>query len=103
MILICKREIQIKLCNNFFNRLKGLMFQKNFNYGLCFPHCNSIHTFFMKDNIDVIMTDKEHKVLHIYNNLKPNRIILPKKNVYYIYEIPKHLNTYNIGDSIITK
>ena len=55
--------IIIKICRNIFDRFKGLMFKKNISYGLCFPKCNSIHTFFMSKPIDVIMTDKEYKVL----------------------------------------
>lgn len=98
MILKCKHDIEIKDCNNFFNRLIGLMFKKNIKHGLCFKKCNCIHTFFMKENIDVIMTDKNNKVLYIFNHLKKFKIILPKKHVYYTYELPNGYNTYNIGD-----
>ena len=98
MILVCKKAINIKMCDKFFNRLKGFMFKKNINYGLCFNKCNSIHTFFFFFKIDVIMTDKNNKILYIFNNLGPCRIILPKKNVYYTYEIPNGYNSYKIGD-----
>lgn len=83
--------MKIKYCTKFFDRLKGLMFKKNI-IPLCFPKCNSIHTFFMFKCIDIIMTDKDNKVLYIYRNLKPFRIILPKKNVYYTYEFPINTN-----------
>ena len=79
-------KFKIKPCNNIFNRFLGLMFKKNIDYGLCFPKCNSIHTFFMFQNIDIIMTDKNNNILYTRENMKPNRIILPKKNVYYTYE-----------------
>ena len=98
MILVCKNDLEIRMCANFFRKLMGLMFKKNFDYGLCFKRCNSIHTFFMREKIDVIMTDKNNKVLYIYNNLDKYRIILPKKGVYYTYELPNNYNTYNIGD-----
>ncbi len=62
--------------------------RKKINYGICFPKCNCIHTFFMFQSIDVIMTDINHKILYIYPNFKPWKIILPKKNVYYTYELP---------------
>lgn len=74
------------------------MFKKNFKYGLCFKRCNSIHTFFMKENIDIIMTNKHNKILYIHNNLKKNKIILPKKGVYYTYELPNGSNNYIVGD-----
>ncbi len=41
--------------------------------------------------IDVIMTDVNHKILYLYSNLKPCKIILPKKNVYYTYECPLNI------------
>ena len=60
------KNINVKVCNNFFNRFKGFMFTKKINIGLCFPRCNSIHTMFMLKPIDVIMTDKNYKVLYIF-------------------------------------
>lgn len=97
-----KQNLNIKVCNNFFNRFIGFMLKKNINYGLCFPKCNSIHTFFMFDSIDVIMTDKEYNILYIYKNFKPNKIILPKKNVYYTFELPKNIFKFEINEKIKT-
>ena len=82
------QNMEVYECTSFYSRLTGLMFKKNINYGLLFKRCNSIHTFFMKENIDVIMTDKNNRILYYYKNLKPNKIILPKKNVYNTYEFP---------------
>lgn len=96
-------KLKIKMCNNIFNRFLGLMFKKNINYGLCFPKCNSIHTFFMKESIDVIMTDKDYNILYIFNNLKPNKIILPKKNVYYTFELPINKFDLNINEKLKVK
>ena len=96
------QEINIKVCNNLFNRFMGFMFNKKINYGLCFPNCNSIHTFFMLDSIDVIMTDKNYNIMYIYKNLKPNKIILPKKNVYYTFELPKNMFEFKINEKIKT-
>lgn len=83
-------NINVKMCKSFSSRFFGLMFKKNFDYGLIFPKCNSIHTFFMRENIDVFMTDIDGNILYTYKNLKPNRIILPKKNVYYTLEFPSN-------------
>ena len=79
---------KIKEAKTFFQKLKGLMFKKNFDYILKFK-TNGIHTFFMKIKIDVVLTDKNGNILYIYKSLKPNRIILPKKNVTYTYEMPE--------------
>ena len=87
------KEIHIKECKSFFDRFMGFMGKKNFNYGLLFNNCSSIHTFFMKENIDVIMLDKNNNILYTYNNLKKNKIILPKKNVVKTIELP--INYFN--------
>ena len=79
------------------------MFKKNINYGLCFPRCNSIHTFFMQKPIDVIMTDKNYNILYIYKVLKPNKIILPKKNVYYTFEFPIKKFDFTIKEKLKVK
>ena len=76
------KEIGIIECNTFFSRFMGFMFKKKIDKALLFNNCNSIHTFFMKCNIDVIMCDKENNIICYYNNLKKNKIILPKKKVY---------------------
>ena len=87
-----------KEAKNFFQKFKGLMFKQNFDYILKIK-TNGIHTFFMKTNIDVILTNKDNKILYIYRNLKPNKIILPKKNVKYTYEMPiNYLNDLKVGN-----
>lgn len=93
-LIIDNKEIELVNCNTFFTRLKGFMFTKNINKALMFKNCNSIHTCFMKENIGVIMCDKNNNVLYYYNNLGKWKFILPKKNVYIVYETPS--NYFNI-------
>ena len=78
-LLYNNKDIDLYECKSFFSRLKGFMFTKNIDKALLFDRCNSIHTFFMKENIDVIMCDKDNKVLYDYKDLTKNKIILPKK------------------------
>lgn len=66
-------------------RLLGFMFQKKINKIICFPRCRSIHTFFMKCPITVIVLDKDLNILHIEYAMKKNRILI-KKKAYYIIE-----------------
>lgn len=91
-------KIEIHNCITFKDRLLGLMFQKNIQKALCFPKCNSIHTFFMKLPIQVIITNQNHQVL--YNKIiKPWRILWPMKNGYYTYEFPiTHIQQIQLGD-----
>ena len=100
-----KNNIKIKvfILKNIIKRFIGFMFKKNIDYALCFPRCNSIHTFFMKENIDVYMTDKNNKIIYIYKNFKKNRIILPKRNVYNTYEFPINTIEFNLNEQIKIK
>ena len=76
MKLVLKdKELDLKDCHTFKDKLLGFMFKKNINYALRFK-CKSIHTFFMKENIDVIITDKNNKVLYIYSKLPSNKICI---------------------------
>ena len=95
-----KNCIKVKMCSNFLSRLKGFMFNKNINICLCFPKCNSIHTFFMLKPIDVIMTDKDYKIIYIFKNLKPYKFILPKKNVFYTFELPIDTFEFKLNEKI---
>ena len=37
--------------------------------------CPSIHTFFMKFSIDVIFTDSQFRILHLFSNVKAGRLL----------------------------
>ena len=94
------KELNIVECKSFFSRFKGFMFRKKIDAALLFNRCNSIHTFFMKSNIDVIMCDKNNKILYYFNNLSPNNIVFPKKNVYKTIELPVNFFNFEINTMI---
>ena len=101
MILRYKdKEINLINCKSFFSRFKGFMMCKNINKALLFDKCNSIHTFFMLRNIDVVLCDNNNKILYYFNNLKPNRVILPKKGVTRVYELPVNYFDILLNDSL---
>ena len=82
------KEIKLVECKSFFSRFKGFMLKKNINYALLFNKCNSIHTFFMRGKIDVIMLDKDNVIRYYYKNLDKNKIIWPKHNACKTIELP---------------
>ena len=104
MKLIFKnKELNLKECKSFSSRLLGFMFKKSINSALLFNRCNSIHTFFMKENIDVIMCDKDNTILFFYKDLPKNKIIWPKKGVRKVYETPSGYFDIEIGKKMIVK
>lgn len=92
MILVIDKEkvCELRLANNSLLRIKGLMFTKNVNYAMLFNKCNWIHTFFMRDKIDVIYLSKNEKILKIQEHIKPWRICKPVRKAYYTLELPNN-------------
>ena len=82
----------MKVCTGYKDRLIGLMFKKEVKEEYLFPKCKSVHTFFMKTNIDIIAINKEGKIIKIYRDVKPNRIIFAPKETYSIIETKANSN-----------
>ena len=99
-------KLKIIVANTFKKRLIGLMGKKVINYGMLFPKCNSIHTFGMKCNIDIIGLDENNKIIYIYENLPKNKIIRIKypNNLCTILELPAYFsNNYKINGILLIK
>ncbi len=89
-------QIKLKIirADTFKKRLIGLMGRKVITFGMLFPHCNSIHTFGMKCNIDIIGLDENNKIIYIYENLPKNKVIkvnYPNK-LCQILELPAYFS-----------
>jgi hypothetical protein len=97
------KEILLKECRTFWTRFKGFMLCKEINRALLFNHCNSIHTFFMYKDIDVIMCNKDNIILYYYKNLSKNKVIFPKKGVSIVYETPPEYFKIKINDKMEVK
>lgn len=82
------KEIELIECKSFFSRFRGFMMQKNIKHALLFKNCNSIHTFFMKEAIDVIFCDENNIVLYYYKKISPNQVIWPRRGATRVYELP---------------
>ena len=102
-IVYKNKELNIKECKSFYDRFMGFMGKRNIDYGLLFNRCSSIHTFFMKEKIDVIMLDKDNNIKYIYKSLGKNKIILPKRNVYKTIELPINYFDFKINEKLIIK
>lgn len=99
-IIINKQTFEVIKANSFWRKLIGLMNKYPINKGMFFPKTKSIHTFFMKDNIDLIMINKDNEVVYYKKNLRKNKIIV-KKEAYHTIELPSNsINKVNIGDKL---
>ncbi|WP_346218170.1 DUF192 domain-containing protein [Methanobrevibacter arboriphilus] len=99
----------IKFANDFLSRFQGLMFKKDLEYILVIKTANSnvkiyssIHTFFMRINIDVIFLNEEKKVIETAH-ISPWKFYNPKNKAHYILELKEgSIKKYKIkiGDKL---
>jgi uncharacterized protein len=88
---------------SFLSRFWGLMPRKYINgdEGLLLSPCNSVHTFFMSFDIDVLYLDSSMKVIAAFENVKPWRVLPMKKGCRYVLETAsgqiEHTKT-SVGD-----
>jgi len=104
-----KREMilvaEVKVARSFFERFFGLMGKKGLTSKdvLIFPDCNSIHTFFMRENIDVVFVSNSGVVTKIFHSLKPWKLLWPQKKAAHCIEMAsnesKNLGIFE-GDSL---
>ena len=88
--IINDKKYNIITYSSFYKKSIGLMFREDIIKDIyLFDKCSSIHTFFMKQNIDICILDKNYKIIYVESNLKNNRIRIKKG--YYTLEMP--LNT----------
>lgn len=92
--------MKIITAKTYMQKLTGLIGKKNINYGMFFPGVSSIHTYFMKESIDVIGLNDAMIVTSIYENVKPNKILI-LKNANHTLELPKgESKHYHIGQKV---
>lgn len=72
---------QLEIAQTFSSRLKGLLGRSSLSadQGLWIQRCNSIHTFFMRFEIDCIFLDEQMRVKKVVSQVKPNTFVLPVK------------------------
>ena len=99
-IIVNNQTFNLEVANTFFKKFWGLMGKRNIKTGYFFPKTRSIHTFFMKENIDIIMIDKNNRVVFYKKNVPKNKIII-KKKAYHTIELPNNsLKIININDEL---
>ena len=101
---INNKKMTVKKATNFKTRLFGLMGQKDIKEAILFPKCNAIHTFFMKEEIDVIGLNEENQVIYIYRNVPKNKIVKVsnENKKTSILELPKDTSKGLVIGSVLT-
>jgi uncharacterized protein len=78
------------ICTTLLQRAKGLLGKKSLLPGqaILLSPCNSVHTFFMRFDIDVLFVDKDYRVIKTVSTLKPGRITPAYWRACKVIELP---------------
>lgn len=80
----------VNIADSFALRSIGLLSKKVLHEceGLIIKPCCSIHTFFMKFSIDVLFVNKDNKIVALYENVSPWRVLPIHITSWYVVELP---------------
>jgi uncharacterized membrane protein (UPF0127 family) len=82
-----KTITNVFIADSYAKRLLGYMFRKNPHHdAILLKPCNSIHTFYMKFNIDVLFLNEQMQVIKKIENLRPGKIITKVRGAKIVIE-----------------
>ncbi len=103
-IKVNNKNIDIIECTSFKERFKSLKFILDpITYGIKIPNKRLVSTYFFCQKVDILVTDKDNKIIYLSENTKSEKKkLLPKKyNIYYLpLNTVKHLK---LNDTINEK
>jgi uncharacterized protein len=97
---------RVNIADSVAGRLIGLLGRRALkpDSGVWIYPANAIHTIGMLFSFDVVMIDKNFKVVSIKEMVKPFRVILPKLRAESVIELPAHTifrSRTEIGDELV--
>ena len=97
---------RVNVADSILGRLIGLLGRRSLrpDSGVWIVPANSIHTVGMLFSFDVVMIDKDFKVVSLKEMVKPFSVILPKLRAESVIELPAHAifrSRTEIGDELI--
>ncbi len=97
---------RVDIADSVAGRLIGLLGRRSLkpDSGVWIFPANSIHTIGMMFSFDVVMVDKNYRVVCVKEFVKPFRIILPKLRAESVIELPAHTifrSRTEVGDELV--
>lgn len=94
---------ELEVADGYWSRLRGLQFRAPLRpgLGLLLVPCNSVHTLFMRSALDIVMLDREGRVLAVRSAVKPWRLVPPVRGCYAVLELPAGSANVAVGDVLV--
>jgi uncharacterized protein len=99
-------SVRVKVADSILGRLIGLLGRKSLrpDSGVWIVPANSIHTIGMLFTFDVVLIDKNFKVVGVREMISPFRILWPNFHAESVIELPAHAiyrSRTEIGDQLL--
>ena len=99
-------SFRVKVADSIFSRLIGLLGKRSLkpDSGVWIVPANSVHTLGMMFSFDLILIDKDFRVVGIRELLKPFRITRPNFRAESVLELPAHSifkSRTEVGDQLV--
>jgi uncharacterized protein len=97
--------VEAAVADTFYRSLVGLMGRKQLldGHGLWIPHCQSVHTFWMRFPIDVLFLSSDKKVVRTVQDMVPFRISRHCTQSKSVLELPAYairVSQTQVGDQL---
>jgi uncharacterized membrane protein (UPF0127 family) len=98
-------SFRVRVADSFLSRMIGLLGKRSLkpDGGVWIVPANSIHTVGMLFSFDLVMIDKDFRVVNVKEMVRPFRIVLPKLRAESVLELPAHTvfrSRTEIGDQL---
>lgn len=92
----------LEIADTVWTRFKGLQLRSALplGTGMLLVPCPSVHTFFMRFPIDVVLIDRAGRVVAIQSLVRPWRIVAPIAGAYATLELPGGTTPLAVGDPL---
>ena len=92
---------QVKVADSMLSRMVGLLGKRSLEpgSGVWIVPCNSVHTIGMLFSIDVVLLDKDLKVVAVHELVRPFSITRPCMKAESVIELPPH-SIFRSGTSV---
>src|SRR5487761_900247 len=98
--------LRVKVADTLVGRLVGLLGKRRLpvESGVWIMPCNSIHTIGMLFSIDVVMLDKDNRVVGLREQIRPFSVTRPNLRAESVLELPPHTifrSRTEVGDQLL--
>lgn len=99
-------SLRVKVADSIASRMIGLLGRRSLkpDGGVWIVPANSIHTIGMMFSFDLVMLDKDFRVVTVKEMVRPFRIVLPKLRAESVIELPAHTifrSRTEVGDELV--